>query len=197
MSSISRVLSGVKLTVKAGLEHFRNQVVLVETDNRVTQAYINHLEGRSVFLNSITQDLWSVCYRAPPAHILFVTVHRPGKVNTRADCLSRWKHDHTNIRFKPKVFKIIDRWYGLHRVELFATQDSRLLDRYVSWRPDPLAVAFGAFMLPLKGENPYCFLPMACIPRLLREVLRQQVTVTLVAPDWQATCGPDLNRLLL
>ena len=36
MSSSARDLSGVKLTVKAGLEHFRNRVVLVETDNKVT-----------------------------------------------------------------------------------------------------------------------------------------------------------------
>ena len=49
MSSNARELSGVKLTVKAGLEHFRNRVVLVETDNKVTQAYINHLGGRSLF----------------------------------------------------------------------------------------------------------------------------------------------------
>ena len=42
MSSNARELSGVKLTVKAGLEHFRNRVVLVATDNKVTRAYINH-----------------------------------------------------------------------------------------------------------------------------------------------------------
>ena len=78
MSSNARELSGVKLTIKAGLKHFRHWVVLVETDNKVTQAYVNHLGGRSPFLNSIAWDLWSMCYQA---HILFVAVHRPGKVN--------------------------------------------------------------------------------------------------------------------
>ena len=34
MSSNAQELSGVKLTVEAGLEHFRNQVVLVETVGR-------------------------------------------------------------------------------------------------------------------------------------------------------------------
>ena len=53
MSSNARELSGVKLTIQAGLEDFRNRVILVETDNKVTQAYINHLGGRSIFLNSI------------------------------------------------------------------------------------------------------------------------------------------------
>ena len=55
-----------------------------------------------------------------------------------------------------------------------------MLDHYVLWRPDPSAIAVDAFMFPLKGKNPYCFPPVTCIPRLLREVLRQQVTVTLV-----------------
>ena len=45
MSSDAQELSSVKLTIKAGLKHFRNQVVLVETDNKVTQAYVNHLGG--------------------------------------------------------------------------------------------------------------------------------------------------------
>ena len=112
MSSSAREHSGVKLTVKAGLKHFRNRVVLVETNNKVTQAYINHFGGRSVFLNSIAQVLGSMCYRA---HILLVAVHnRPSKVIVRADCLSRSKHNHTNIRFEPNVFGMIDCPYGPH-----------------------------------------------------------------------------------
>ena len=115
----------------------------------------------------------------------------------RADRLSRWKHDHTDIRLEPKVFEMIDRRYSPHSVDLFATRDNRLLDCYVSWRPDPWAVAVDAFLFPLKGKNPYCIQPVSCIPQLLREVLRQQVTITLVAPDWQAAWRPYLNRLLL
>ena len=95
-------------------------------------------------------------------HTLLVAVHRPSKVNVRADRPSRWKHNHTDIRLEPKVFKMIDNRYGPHSVHLFATRDNRLLNRYVSWWPDPLAVAVDAFMFPLKGENPYCF-PRSCL----------------------------------
>ena len=110
-----------------------------------------------------------MCYQA---QILLVTVHRSGKVNVRADRMSRWKHDHTDIRLNPTVFNMIDQ-YGPHSVDLFATRDNRLLDRFVSWRPDPSAIAVDAFMFLLKGENPYCFPPVSCISRLLRGVLRQ------------------------
>ena len=135
-----------------------------------------------------------MCYQA---QILLVAVHRPAKVNVRADRLSRWKKDHTDIRLKPAVFHRIDQRYGPHSVDLFATWDNALLNRFVSWRPDPSAIAVDAFMFPMKGENPYCFPPVSCIPRLLREVLRQQSTITLVAPDWQAAWRPDLNRMLI
>ena len=82
MSSDARELSGVKLTVTAAMPSLRGRVVLVETDDEVTHAYINHLGGRSPFLNSIARDLWSMCYHAD---ILLVAVHRPRKVNVQAD----------------------------------------------------------------------------------------------------------------
>ena len=70
-------------------------------------------------------------------------------------------------------------------MKFFATQDDRLLDRFISWRPDPSVIAVDAFMFSLKGENRYCFPPVSCISRLLREVLQQQVTITLATPDWR------------
>ena len=96
-----------------------------------------------------------------------------GKVNVRAERLSSTKQDHTDIRLAPKVFNLIDRRYNPHSVDHFATRDNNLLDRFVSWRPDPSALAVDAFMIPQKGKNPYCFPPISCIPRQLREVLRQ------------------------
>ena len=94
--------------------------------------------------------------------------------------------DHTNIWLNLKVFNMIDQRYGPHSVDLFATQDNRLLDRFISCRLDPSAIAVDAFMFPLKlkGENPYCFTPspptptptptpVSYISRLLREVLWQ------------------------
>ena len=86
MSSDAQELFGIKLMVKASFEHFRNRVVLVETDNEVTEAYINHMSGQSPFLNSSAWDLGLMRYQA---HILLVVVHHLGKVNVRADRLSR------------------------------------------------------------------------------------------------------------
>ena len=82
-------------------------------------------------------------------------------------------------------------------MDLFAIWDKRLLNHFVSWRPDPSAVTVDAFMFPLKGENPYCSPPVSYISRLLEEVLRQQVTITLAAPHRQAAWRQDLSKILL
>ena len=63
---------------------------------------------------------------------------------------------------------MIDRRYSPHSVDLFATRDNRLLNRYVSWRPDLSAVAVDAFMFALKGMNPCCF-PSVAFPFCLRK----------------------------
>ena len=82
-------------------------------------------------------------------------------------------------------------------MDLFATRTNTQLARFVSWRPDPESIATDAFQFTPKGENAYCFPPVACIPRLLREILHQQATITLVAPAWEAPWSCDLRRLLM
>ena len=66
MSNNARELSGVKLRVRAALPSLRGQVVLVETDNKVTQAYINHLGGRSPFLNHCSGSMVDVLLGTNP-----------------------------------------------------------------------------------------------------------------------------------
>ena len=85
-SNNARELSGLLLTVQAALPSLRNKQVLVETDNKTTPAFINHLGGRSRLLNGIARRLWSMAYGNG---ILLTTVHRPGKVNQGTDLLSR------------------------------------------------------------------------------------------------------------
>ena len=194
MSSNGRELKAVLLSVKAAISHLAGHIVLVETDNKVTMAYINHMGGRSRFLHSMARELWLLCHQHS---ILLQAVHRPGKVNLRADRLSRWTVDHTDVRLPPSAFQRVEQLWGPHTVDLFASRHNHLLPRYVSWKPDPEAIAVDAFMFQLRDENPYCFPPPACIPRLLQEVVHQQATVTLIAPGWQAPWLPDLRRLLL
>ena len=181
MSSNSRELHAVLYSVMAAAPRLRNSVVLMETDNSTTMAYVNHLGGRSRFLSAVAHRLWSV---TNSYGITLRAVHRPGVENRRADLLSRWRQDSTDLKLDPRLFRLADRKWGPHTVDLFATRLNTQLARFVSWRPDPEAVAVDAFQFPLSGENPWCFSPEALIPRLLGLLTRQRATITLVAPQW-------------
>ena len=52
-SSNWRELTAVSLTLRAAASRLRNQVLLIETDNLVTKAYINHLGGRKPVFSAI------------------------------------------------------------------------------------------------------------------------------------------------
>ena len=142
MSSNSRELHAVLYSTMAAAPRLRNLVVLVETDNSTTMAYVNHLGGRSRFLSAAAHRLWSVTNSYV---ITLRAVHRPGVENRRADLLSRWRQDSTDLKLDPRLFRLADRKWGSHTVDLFATRLNTQLARFVSWRPDPEAAAVDAF----------------------------------------------------
>ena len=192
-SSNWRELTAVSLTLQAAAPQFRNQVLLVETDNKVTEAYINHLGGRKPILSAIALQIWKTAHQFG---IQLIAVHRPGKQNQRADKLSRWKVDNTDHQLLPLHFKQADRRWGPHSIDLFANRLNRQTRRYVSWRPDPFSVANDGLLFPLTGENAWCFPPEALIHRLLAKLVREQATITLVAPLWPSKpWWPELQAL--
>ena len=192
-SSNWRELTAVSLTLRAAAPQLRNQVLLIETDNLVTKAYINHLGGRKPVLSAIARDIWSTAHQFG---IQPIAVHRPGKLNQRADKLSRWKQDSTDLQLRPDLFKKADRRWGPHSIDLFANRLNRQTRRHCSWRPDPHSVMSDGLLLPLTGENAWCYPPEALIQRLLAKLVREQATITLVAPLWPTKpWWPELQAL--
>ena len=82
MSSNSRVLHAVLYSTMAAAPRLKNSVVLVETDNSTTMAYVNHLGGRSRFLSEVAHRLWRVTNQFG---ITLRAVHRPGVENRREE----------------------------------------------------------------------------------------------------------------
>ena len=111
-------------------------------------------------------------------------MHRPGKLNEKADRLSWWKHDSSDLKLGPAVFDYTDRKWGLHTVDLFATRLNRQIHRFVSWKPDPKSVAIDGLRFSFIEENAWCFPPEVLISNLLAQIVREQATITLVAPVW-------------
>ena len=61
-SSNWKELTAVSLSIQSAAPRLRNQVLLIETDNAVTKAYIHHLGGRKPVLSAISRSIWSTAH---------------------------------------------------------------------------------------------------------------------------------------
>ncbi|MCH9717010.1 MAG: hypothetical protein K0U52_08000 [Gammaproteobacteria bacterium] len=114
-------------------------------DNTTALNYINKLGGTvSPQLNRLTKELWLWCLERD---ILLEASHLAGILNVRADQESRIMKDRSDWKLCPHVFQEINRILGPLQVDLFASRLTNQLPHYVSWKPDPLAMAMNAFTL--------------------------------------------------
>lgn len=110
-------------------------------------------------------------------------------MNSIADRESRAQLDKPEWNLLPKIFQRINSQLDPLSTDLFASRLSNQLPTFVSWKPDPLAMAADAFTLvwldlPQKTfANP----PWSLIGRVLSQTCSQSIPeLILVAPVWKA-----------
>src|SRR6185295_13818242 len=95
-----------------------DQTVLIKTDNTTCVAYINHQGGTvSPELSKIAEDLWELCLRRK---LHLKAEHIPGIQNEMADKASRVLLDRHDWMLNRDIFKILDRIWDPHHIDLFA-----------------------------------------------------------------------------
>ena len=62
----------------------------------------------------------------------------------------------------------------------FASLINNKCDNYVSWLPNPGSVTVDAFTLSWRGLNFYAFLPFILLPRVLRKIIEDEATGTVI-----------------
>ena len=90
---------------------------------------------------------------------------------------AEWKLD-------PYVFKQVARRFAPIQVDLFATRINTQLEQYISWKPDPFAMAVDALMTPWTNLQGYAFPPFCLLGRCLQKIASEQATIILIAPVW-------------
>ena len=78
-------------------------------------------------------------------------------------------------------------------IDLFASRINCRLPQYVSFRPDPKAVAVNAFTLSWSNKRFYAFPPFCVIARMLHKINKDKATGIVVVPDWPSQ--PWYSRL--
>ena len=183
------------LTLKAFCSQIKNCHVKTMIDNTTAVSYINSMGGRSLTCNQITRELWVWCAN----HGIWLSAARiPGKDNVLADKASREKHSDTEWKLNPELFDSIVTLWGPVSVDLFASRLNYQLKPFVSWRPDPEAMAIDAFSLDWRELYFYAFPPFSLITRVLQKVEQDQSQGIIIVPMWNTQVWfPRLLHLLI
>ena len=197
ISTPDRTPPAVDLTVSVRSFYFSSKVchhgickrprdlhIHVRSDNRATVAQINKMWGaRSVDLFRETKELWSFALKRG---ITVTADHLPGDQNLVADRESRIFLDSSAWKLAAWVFKELEARWGPFEVDMFADRLNRQKEIFYSWKPDPLAAATDAFMMPWGTLQGYMFPPFCLIGRCLAKIKKEEAKVVVVAPTWQA-----------
>ena len=181
MPSNFRELSAVYLGIKSFSAQLQGKALTVLTDNIVTTAYLNHLGGPVQSLTNLAQAIWAIVFKLD---ISLRAHHLPGVLNVQADRLSRKKYLY-EWKLHPELFQHIDKTFGPHTIDRFASFQTRQLPRYNSISYDPETEGIDALSQNNWGQevnfvNP----PFRLIPQVLKTVNNQSARATLIAPYW-------------
>ena len=168
----------------------------VMTDNTTAVAYVRNMGGsHSLLCNNIAREIWEWCI---PRNIWISVSHIPGEFNVIADQASRVFDDSTEWKLNVDVFNRIVKLLGTPTIDMFASRLNHQLTPYVSWLPDPQAMAIDAFTLDWANYFLYAFPPFSILPQVLQKLEIDQAQAILIAPNWLTQPWyPKLTRLLI
>lgn len=191
-------LKAVWLGLREFLTFVRGSTVVAMTDNTTVVGYIRNQGGtRSRVLAELSRDLllWTEEH-----DITLRSRHVPGRLNTRADQLSRrgsllpgeWS-------LHPAVCLAMWRLWDKPLVDLFATRDNHKLPLFFSPTEDPLACGVDALSQTWDGLLSYAFPPSSLIALILNKLRgSSNARLVLIAPMWPAQAWfPSLLDLLV
>ena len=165
--------------------------VRVLTDNTTALAYVKNMGGvRSEPCNQVAKEIWDWC----EVQGIWVTIaHIPGVENVVADYKSRVFEDNLEWTLNEKIFKKICKVFGTPSVDLFASRVNKKCDKFVSYRPEPLAWRVDAFSFEWSNDFFFIFPPFSLVSRVLQKVVADNTRALLVVPQWPSQ--PWFGRL--
>lgn len=185
-------LLAVKYALLALCQEIRNCHLSIKSDSATVVHYLNSLGGSVKTLFLFTKEIW---LWAAERNVFISAVHVCGKDNIEPDNLSRVFSDSSEWKLHEDVFKKVCRHFFMPEIDLFATRLNSQLKNFISWFPDPEAIASDAFSVSWKCYKPYIFPPFSVVPQVLRKIEEDEVSMALlIVPMWHTQ--PWFPRLL-
>ena len=118
--------------------------IRVRCDNTCSVSYIHAKGGsKSLECNIIASEIWHWCLDRGN---IISAEHIPGILNQEADFESRNQNHNTECSLDRTVTNRIVKAFNLiPPVDLFATRINTKVEKFVSWKPDPLASCVDTF----------------------------------------------------
>ena len=133
--------------------------IRIKSDNTSVVSCINCFGTcHSPELHNLSRTIWLWCYERK---IWLSAEHIPGVQNSIADSYSRKFNSNTEWMLAAHVFDLLTELFFAPDVDLFASRLNCRMTPFVSWRPDPDAMATDAFCLDWERFRSYIFPPFA------------------------------------
>jgi len=189
-------LHAVMLGLKCCIGHFKGKTVKINIDNTTAVACINNFGStHSEVCNMETREIWKF---ASENNIWLIAGHLAGKLNVIADKESRTIRDETEWMLNEKLFQKLTDIYFKPSIDLFASRLNFQINRYVSWKPDPDAIAINAFTFCWSCELFYAFPPFSIIHQVAQKILTDKAEGLMIIPYWPTQCWfPILMKMCL
>ena len=178
-SSTWRELAAVLRVLGAIVGKLSNMRVRWFTDNQ-NVAHILKVGSKQQHLQTMALEVFFLTIQN---HIHLEPEWIPRELNTQADYLSRII-DYDDWQLNHRVFSDLDRLWGPHTVDRFASNDNTQIERFNSrcWCPGTEAV--DAFTVHWAGENNWLCPPITLVARVIRHAQVCQAEGTLIVPAW-------------
>ena len=182
-SSNYRELKAVLYTLTSFLTHLKSKAVSIYSDNITTVANVNFMGSKHTHLSQLARQIWTIAIQN---QISLQVKHIRGIHNLESDQLSRLpqKYEWT---LHPDIFNYIDKKFGKHTIDRFASLNTFQVEKYNSRFLDPLSSGFNALeQNDWHQHNNYVNPPFRLLPDILRLIIRQKAKATVIAPWWPA-----------
>jgi hypothetical protein len=175
-------MKAAEFVVKAFTKDKKDIHCHLRMDNSSCVAQVNKMGGtRSAPLFEAVSSLWNYCLQKG---ITLTAEHLAGSQNLIADEMSRVFTDSSNWKLQEGVFQTIQQRWGPLGIDLFPDRLNAQMERYASWKPDPMAIQVDSFLMNWKDQQAYAFPPFCLVNRCLAKIKWEQATVVIITPVW-------------
>lgn len=175
-------LKAALLALKCFAADLRDLDILLMVDNTTTLAYINKMGGvRFSGLHELACELWDWC---EVRRLWVYATYIPSEENVEADRSSRIDNSDAEWELADYAYEVITENFGKLEIDLFASRINTKCAVYCSWKRDPGAFAFDAFIISWSDWMFYAFSPFSIITRVIKKIKDDKAEGVLVVPHW-------------